>query len=276
MIATQGWAMKGDRPLGIDGQFWLTTGGAGPTGQKRIALLESIGRSGSIAQAARDIGMSYKAAWQAVDGMNNLASAPLVERSAGGSRGGGTRLTSDGQRLIEIYRRTEAEFTGFLARLEQGITDFSHFNEMMRRLGMQTSARNELAGTVKEITPGAVNSEVILDLGGEDHLVAIITNTSVENLGLRPGVAAYALIKASWIVLADPSGPRSSARNCLRGQVATVTPGAVNAEISINLKGGKTLTTIVTMHSAKEMNLQPGADIAALIKASHVILAVNT
>lgn len=267
--------MKTDKPLGIDGQFWLTAAGAGPAGQKRIALLESIGRSGSIAQAARDIGMSYKAAWQAVDSMNNLASAPLVERSAGGSRGGGTRLTAEGQRLIEIYRRTEAEFTGFLARLEQGITDFSHFNELMQRLGMQTSARNELAGIIANITPGAVNSEVILDLGGDDRLVAIITNSSAENLGLRPGGAAYALIKASWIVLALPSGPRSSARNCLQGQVAAVTPGAVNAEISIDLRGGKRLTAIVTMNSVDEMGLQPGTNVSALIKASHVILAVN-
>lgn len=267
--------MNDEKPLQVDGNFWLSAAGAGPAGHKRIALLESIGRTGSISQAAREIGMSYKAAWQAVDSMNNLSSTPLVERSIGGSGGGGTRLTDEGRRLIAIFRRTEAEFTGFLARLGQGIADFSHFNDLMTRLGMQTSARNELAGTITRITPGAVNAEVVLDLGGGDELVAIITNASAENLGLRPGGAAYALIKAPWIVLSTTDNLRSSARNRLVGQVAAVSPGAVTAEISIDLRGGKRLTAIVTMASVDELGLKPGASVSALIKASHVILAVS-
>ena len=58
-----------------------------------LELLEKIDVSGSISTAANDMGMSYKAAWQAVESMNNLSEQPLVQRHAGGRQGGGTLLT---------------------------------------------------------------------------------------------------------------------------------------------------------------------------------------
>jgi molybdate transport system regulatory protein len=66
---------------------------------------------------------------------------------------------------------------------------------------MKISARNQLKGTVAQITPGAVNAEVIFDLGGGQQLVAIVTNESVKTLGLAEGKSAYALIKASSILV---------------------------------------------------------------------------
>lgn len=102
------------------------------------------------------MGMSYKTAWDTVNAMNNLSEAPLVERSVGGLRGGGTRLTNDGRRLIEAYEAAESEFAHFLRRLSAGIADFDHFQDLMRRLGMKTSARNELSGRIKAVPKGAV------------------------------------------------------------------------------------------------------------------------
>ncbi|WP_147073343.1 winged helix-turn-helix domain-containing protein, partial [Sulfuriferula plumbiphila] len=62
----------------------------GRRGKGRIELLEKIGELGSISAAAKALGLSYKAAWEAVEAMNNLSEAPLVERVAGGRHGGGT------------------------------------------------------------------------------------------------------------------------------------------------------------------------------------------
>ncbi len=67
---------------------------------------------------------------------------------------------------------------------------------------MKISARNLLKGTVKNVTHGAVNSEVILELPGGIELVSIITKTSAENLGLAKGKEVYAVIKASNVMLA--------------------------------------------------------------------------
>ena len=66
---------------------------------------------------------------------------------------------------------------------------------------MKISARNILKGKVVKITQGAVNSEVIIELPGGTRLVSIITNSSVENLGLTEGKEAYAIIKASNVMV---------------------------------------------------------------------------
>ncbi|HME52350.1 MAG TPA: TOBE domain-containing protein [Candidatus Lokiarchaeia archaeon] len=67
---------------------------------------------------------------------------------------------------------------------------------------MKLSARNILKGTVKSITQGAVNSEVVIELQGGEEIVAVITKASVENLGLEEGKIAYAVIKASSVIVA--------------------------------------------------------------------------
>jgi molybdopterin-binding protein len=67
---------------------------------------------------------------------------------------------------------------------------------------MKLSARNILKGKVVEVVKGAVNSEVTIELPGGEKLVSVITNTSVASLGLSKGKAAYAVIKASSIMVA--------------------------------------------------------------------------
>jgi molybdopterin-binding protein len=66
---------------------------------------------------------------------------------------------------------------------------------------VRLSARNILKGTITQINKGAVNTEVILELPGGEKLVSVITNTSVENLELKVGKQAYAIIKASNIMI---------------------------------------------------------------------------
>lgn len=141
---------------------------------------------------------------------------------------------------------------------------------------MQTSSRNQFLGTVTKVTNGPINSEVVLDIGGGNELVAVITHNSVDLLGLVAGVPAYALIKAPWVILAKDDGKiKTSARNNLQGTISSVQEGAVNSEVIITLAGGRTITAIVTNESAKEMALKTGDLIHALIKASHIILAVS-
>ena len=67
---------------------------------------------------------------------------------------------------------------------------------------MKLSARNVLKGTVRSVVRGAVNSEVVIELEGGTQVVSIITNTSADNLGLAPDVEAYAVIKASNVMVA--------------------------------------------------------------------------
>ena len=66
----------------------------------RVALLEKLAERGSITAAAKALGVSYKGAWEAIEALNNLSDAPLVERTVGGTGGGGTRLTKHGEKVL--------------------------------------------------------------------------------------------------------------------------------------------------------------------------------
>ena len=90
---------------------------------------------------------------------------------------------------------------------------------------MRTSARNMLCGKVRTVTDGAVNAEVVLDIGNGLTVTAIVTRESVAELGLAAGREALALIKASFVILAPGAEPvRTSARNRLPGVVIRLSP----------------------------------------------------
>ena len=240
-----------------------------------LELLERIDATGSISTAAGAMGMSYKAAWQAVESMNNLSEHPVVERQTGGKHGGGTRLTPYGRRVLTAYRRLEKERERVLAALGQIMDDFEQYYQLIRRFDMKTSARNQFLGKVKSVKHGPINAEVVLDIGGGDELAAVITQDSAEHLGLTEGMEAYALVKAPWIIVATDDSLKTSARNRLCGTVVRCQEGAINGEVVIELPGGKLVVATVTNESINELGLKEGKRACALIKASHVILAVG-
>jgi len=240
-----------------------------------LELLERIAATGSITAAASAMGMSYKVAWEAVEAINNLSEQPLVERKTGGQKGGGTTLTTYGRRVVGAYRRLEQEREQVLKKLAEVMDDFDEYYRVIRRFDMKTSARNQFLGTVKSIKTGPINAEVVLDIGGGDALAAVITNESVEHLALKVGNEAYAMIKAPWVIVTTSDGFKTSARNELHGTVVRCQEGAISGEVIIELSGGKTVAAIVTNDSIKSLGLKEGVKACALIKASHVILAVN-
>lgn len=239
-----------------------------------LELLERIDAGGSISTAAADMGMSYKVAWQAVEAMNNLAEQPLVERKVGGRQGGGTQLTEYGRRIVGAYRRLEQERERALSALGQTMDDFERYYAILRRFDLRTSARNQFLGRVKSVKHGSVSAEVILDIGAGDEIAAVITHDSAEHLALAPGDAAYALVKAPWVIVTTDESLKTSARNRLCGTVVRCQEGAINSEVVIELPGGKFVVATITYDSVVELGLKPGVRACALIKASHVILAV--
>lgn len=263
--------------LALSGGLWLHAGGQTLGGAARIALLAAIGETGSITRAAKAVGLSYKGAWDAIDTMNNLAGEPLVLRATGGKGGGGTTLTPRATALIAAFRAIEREHRRFIDAASAAVEGFEVNWKLIGRIGMKTSARNQLFGKVLAVKHGAVNDEVVLALPGEHTITAVVTHESVQELGLAPGVDACALVKASWVVLAveDGSPLRLSARNQLQGVVETVTRGAVNSEVLLALDGGMTLAAIVTNDSVDALGLAQGVSAVAAFKASSVILAVN-
>lgn len=265
-----------DQSRFLTGQLHMSGAGGGDISGRRIELLEAIQQTGSISAAARRLSMSYRSAWDAIDEMNNMWDVPLVTKSAGGSQGGGTRLTEHGLEVIDSFKLMQQEYRRFLDSMSRNLGDLDRLQQVIRRFSMRSSARNQFQGRVDTINPGPINSEVSIAINEREHLTAVITTESVEQLGLTLGREVYALIKASFIILV-PANERcvTSARNRLCGTVRELRHGTVSCEAIVELDGGKTLAVIITEDSANAEAFQPGKPVCALIKASHVILGVN-
>lgn len=263
-----GLKVSGSISLGKDAQNMLN--------DKRIALLEQIGASGSISQAARQVGLSYKGAWDAVESMNAMFGEALVATMTGGKGGGGTQLTSAGIRVVDAYKTLAREQKRFLEAASQGIEDFENVYHLIRRLSVKTSARNQFFGKVTAIKQAPVNVEVELTLTGGDKIYAVITHDGLNELGLTIGSDAWALVKASWVILALPEAAATlSARNQLTGTISRITQGGVNAEVTLLCGGNNAISVTLTNESVAALKLQIGHNVCAVFKASSVILGVT-
>jgi len=266
-------------PPRLTGQLDISTELGSFLGDTRVRLLEAIAVHGSISQAAKHVPLSYKAAWDAVEAMNNLAEQPLVQRSTGGRAGGGTVLTAHGHRVVAMYRAVEAEYQQALDRLAGQFADapggdMPAFQRLLRRLAVRTSARNQFIGTVCGLREGPVDVEVLLRLDDQTELAAVVTRTSAENLNLVIGREVVALVKSSSLLLLTDETLRLSARNRLWGTVSRIVDGPVNAEVTLDIGAGRSATAVVTHDSVEALGLSLGVRACAAFKVSSVILAV--
>ena len=245
-------------------------------GEEGIKLLEAIAEHGSITRAAQASGISYRTAWERIEALNNLSDRALVERAVGGRGGGGTRLTERGTELVRVFRGLEQEHRRFLAGLARRVHGLESMMPLLGRLHLQTSARNQLWGQISSIRHGAVNAEVQLDVGQNQHIVATITEDSLSRLGLRQGANAAALVKSSAILVATADATRNlSARNQLCGHVTRLHRGAVNSDVVIELSAGKTIAAVITNESVDRLGLQLERQACAIFDAASVIIGLS-
>lgn len=259
----------------IEGRLWLGREDRNFLGRGRIELLRHIDDTGSISKAAKAMKMSYKAAWDAIDTINNLAEKPLVERSAGGKGGGGTHLTAYAGEIIATYKILYEEHERFLNNLSLRINEKNGHIRLLKRMSMQVSARNQLAGKVIKIHKGAVNSEVVLQLHGGDSITAIITNDSLGTLDLGIDTELFALFKAGSVMLSTDLDSRLSTQNRFKGRIKRINRGAVNAEVIIELKGGNTICSTITLSALDELRLTENMETLAFCQANSIILGMQ-
>jgi len=244
----------------------------------RVRLMQEIDRHGSISQAAKHVPMSYKAAWDAVDAMNNLAEYPLFDRATGGKHGGGTRLTDYGRRLVELHQVLSDEYLRNLDQLAERMrdpenVDFRELQRMIRRMAIKTSARNQFVGLVSGLREGEIDFEVRMRIDDENELCAVITHESADLLKLRIGSEVHAFVKSSSILLLTDRAGRTSARNHLWGTVNRIHNGPVNSQVTLELSGGRTVSAVITRDSVDSLGICEGNAACAIFKASSVILA---
>lgn len=240
---------------------------------RRIALLKQIEQTGSISQGAKNAGISYKSAWDAINEMNSLSEQMLVERATGGKGGGGAHLTRYGQRLIQLY--------DLLAQIQQKAFDVLSDDDALpldsllaaiSRFSLQTSARNQWFGTVTARDHDLVQQHVeILLADGTTRLKVAITAQSGERLGLDEGKEVLVLLKAPWVnITRDPAQARQ-ADNQLQGVVSHIDRGDEQCEVLMTLPDGQILCA--TLPLAQAIGLEEGAEVTAYFNADRAIIA---
>lgn len=240
--------------------------------RNKIALLEQIDKTGSILKASKELGITYKTAWNWVDAINNLSNEVVIEND-GNNKSSGSRLSLYGKDILYKFKIIEEEHRKFLENLSMKIGDNKNILKIYERLLMKVSARNQLLGSVLEVKTGKVNSEVVISVGS-DKITSVVTNESVSELGIKVGSSVYAIIKASSVILTKENIAIST-RNKLKGSVSAVIEGEVNVEVKIALNDKYTVSSIITKDSLNDLSIKVGDEIYALIKSSSVILGVE-
>jgi molybdate transport system regulatory protein len=128
-------------------RFRVDFNAAGSVGPGKVALLEAIARSGSLSQAARNLGMSYRRAWLLIDSLNGIFSRTVADASTGGRGGGGMRLTPFGESLIKSYRKLEKDVEKQAAmRLQSLAREVAAAPEKKRLLPRRAVSRSRCLG----------------------------------------------------------------------------------------------------------------------------------
>lgn len=235
---------------------------------RRIDILRRIADVGSISEAARSAGMSYKSAWQAVETLTNLAGTPIVEKVVGGANGGGTQLTATGRLILDLsdelararrqvlekYNAADATAPGLLAR------------------ATASSMRNQFPARITVMKLGAALVRLILRIDDTHLLKASVTKESAQLLGLREGMEVLALTKATGVEISSafPEDPNAIDDNLIVGEVIRSERAGKGGECSIRLPSG--IVIVGFAHGNHGLKLHDRA--VAHIPPSSIVIAI--
>ena len=136
---------------------------------------------------------------------------------------------------------------------------------------MKLSARNKFIGKVTDVTRGAVNGIVKIELSNGQHITSSITLEAIDDLDITVGKEVTAIIK-STSVLIGRGQLTLSARNTLSGTIIDINRGAVNAIVKVELPSNVVITSSITLEAVDELDLTIGTEVTAVVKATEVLI----
>ena len=222
---------------------------------RRIELLRQIKQIGSINQAAKLAGVSYKTAWDNIDAMTKISPKPLLEQ------GGGTQLTSYAERLLQLYDLLQHTQKRAFDILHEENIPLDNALVATAKSSLKTSARNQLFGKVSGLKQKGALVWVDVNIEGmNEPICAVITEKSSKRLELTLGREVMLLIKAPWIKLnAQPTG-----LNDFMGKIVTVEQNEVIIEMQ---------QTTFCATTESDFSAQVGEQIPLHIEPEQIILA---
>jgi len=139
---------------------------------------------------------------------------------------------------------------------------------------VKLSARNQIKGIITEVEEGAVSAIVTIDAEGTP-ITATISNAAVKELGLAAGMEAYAVIKATSVLIATDVG-KISARNRFAGIVEEVEAGAVQSFVTLRTAVGTSIRATISNSAVQDLGLKAGDAATAVVKATDVMVGIDS
>lgn len=240
---------------------------------RRVALLKAVQDTGSISQGAKQAGISYKAAYDAIKDMNSRAKEPLVTSEKGGKGGGGASLTHFGERLIQMYDLLDKIQDMGLKALNDDNVPLHSLLGVMSKLSLQTSARNQLFGTISHIERHELHDLIIIALNDNQQISATITHSSTLRLQLEIGKDVVALIKGPSVVVVNAMSSELPYDNQIKGKIKAISRDKTSTEVTVALNKVDELCALVDNSTLPDTNLATGENIYACFHSAQVIIA---
>jgi molybdate transport system regulatory protein len=153
-------------------------------------LLRRISESDSLTDAAKLVGISYRNAWDRLNKLETTLEAKVVETKVGGTKGGETRLTQDGIKLLNDFRRLRKYL--FNALEDEDIRAHAEY---------KLAARNKFRAKILEVRRGSMTSEIKMVILQSDKLTTIISNEVVDDLALEENDEVQASFKSTGVII---------------------------------------------------------------------------
>ena len=227
---------------------------------KRIDVLQRIKQYGSISEAARSAGISYKAAWQAIETLSALAGEPLVEK------GGGARITEAGEAVLEASAALNKVRNQILTDIQGGE---SPKLAALASVALRMSIRNIIPCVIEDIHGGMSMCKVKMKVCEGQYLRSSVTLESRQLLDLKEGKSVLALFKASAATVSKEK-PDDSSRCFLFGQVSRLPQKEKGGEVTLRLPNGLNVVGFIRGNHG----LQIGSEAYIQIPEQSVVIAL--
>ncbi len=252
-----------ENKFNIDGNFWVNKDTKGFIGKGRVELLKNIQIYGSISKAAKQMKMSYKAAWDSVDIMNKLSQEPLVTKVTGGVGGGGTVITTYAKEIISAYDELMNLHETYLKNMS------NLFDGLVINLKNEKPVFSKLEGRITNILSKNETCEIEITLASEQKLITIVSTEFLEKRELTLHKSVKLLIETSTIVITKNVNS-NSARNSLKGVVEKINDDGINTFLSIRCGEKNLIDAKITNSSYKNLEIKINDTIFAQFKAYNI------
>jgi molybdate transport system regulatory protein len=159
--------------------------------QTDALLLRGISETSSIKEGSKLAGISYRNAWDRIQAIETSTGTKIVDTKVGGAAGGGANLTPEGVALLSNFRKVRKYLFNVLDE-----------KEFMAHASYKLSARNTLRVKITGIKRGGVTASLKMRVATPATLTSIISSEAVDDLGLKEGDEAFAIIKSTEVILA--------------------------------------------------------------------------